>query len=93
MKELMNGGNQVCAVSNNVSVSDTSDNKSVTISKVVNSKCTVECGEECSLLIMCCALDWLKANNNPLINGAFIDSYSIIQPATKGKTFYIINTK
>lgn len=52
MKELMNGGNQVCAVSNNVSVSDTSDNKSVTISKVVNSKCTVECGEECSLLIV-----------------------------------------
>ena len=67
--------------------------KSVIVSEVVNNKYTVECGEGCSLLIMCCALHWLKANNRPLINGAFIDSYSIIQPATKGKTFYIINTK
>lgn len=67
--------------------------KSVIVSEVVNNKCTVECGEGCSLLIMCCALDWLKANNKPLINGAFIDSYNIIKSTTKGKTFYLINTK
>lgn len=68
-------------------------NKSVIVSEVVNNKCTVECGEGCSLLIMCCALDWMKVNNKPLINGAFIDSYNIIESATKGKTFYLINTK
>lgn len=80
MKELMKiGDNQI--------------DKSVIVSAVVNGKCTVECSKECSLLIMCCALDWLSANNKPLINGVYIDSYSIIQPATKGKTFYIINTK
>lgn len=74
-------------------IGDNQIDKSVIVSEVVNNKCTVECGEGCSLLIMCCAFDWLKANNKPLINGAYIDSYSIIQPATKEKTIYLINTK
>lgn len=79
----MNGGNQVCVI----------DNKSIVISEVKNNKCTIECGEGCNLLIISYALEWLKENNESLINGAFIDSYSVIKPASKGKTIYLINSK
>lgn len=79
----MNGGNQVCVI----------DNKSIVISEVKNNKCTIECGVECNLLIISYALEWLKENNESLINGAFIDSYNILKHKETGKTIYLINTK
>lgn len=83
MEELANGGNQICVI----------DNKSVVISEVENGKCTIKCGEGCNLLIMDCALKWLKYNNTPLNNGAYIDSFSRIKSATNGTTIYLINVK